>query len=114
MIIPTLIIAIILFSIEFSIYPDTPPYLSIVGFFLLIGSGSYIYFTNMVKLKKEQVAKEALKGYAAYMVPTILISVILFVFVDPPKSPYLLVYGLAAFLIAYSAVYLLVMKLIQK
>jgi hypothetical protein len=111
-IIPTLIVAFILFVVEFDINPETPPYISIVGFFLLIGSGSYIYFTNMAKLKENQDSKEALKGYGLYMIPTITISIFLFIFVDPPQPPFLLVYGLTAFLIAYTGLYLIVMKII--
>lgn len=109
-IIPTFIIASVLFIMEFTINPENPPYISIIGFFLLVGSGSYIYFSNMAKLKETQLKTEALKGYGLYMIPTVLISVILFVFVDPPSPPFLLVYGLMAFLIAYSVLYLIAMK----
>ena len=109
MIIPTLIIALILFIIEFSIAVE-PPYLSLVGFVFLIGSGGFIYFTNMKKLKEEKDKKEAIKGYLVFMVPTIVISTILFTLVDPPKPPYLLVYGLVVYLIAYTGIYFLAMK----
>lgn len=104
MIIPTLIIATILFIMEFSIAAEAP-YISLVGFALLIGSGSYIYFTNT---KKEQ--KEGIKGYLLYMGPTIIISAILFVFVSPPQPPYLLVIGLVVFLIAYTGVYFMALR----
>ncbi|MHA1147864.1 MAG: hypothetical protein ACTSR8_06425 [Promethearchaeota archaeon] len=73
MIIPTLIIAIILFSIEFTMAPE-PPYISLLGFGLLIGSGTFIYFTNMKKLKETKEEKEAIKAYLLPSSSTLFIT----------------------------------------
>ena len=110
MIIPTLIIAAILFYLEFLINDIAPSIITFVGFGVLIGSGSFIYFSNVKKAREEKDFKEASKGYLLYMVPTIIISALLFMFIDPPHPPYLLVYGLAIFLIAFTGVYFLAIK----
>ncbi len=113
MIIPTLIIATILFYFEFNL-AENPPYLSLAGFVLLIGSGTFIYFTNMKKLRETKDKKKALFGYMLYMLPTIIISAVLFVFISPPAPPYLLVIGLVIYLVAYTCIYFLAMKVDQK
>jgi len=110
MIIPTLIIAAILFYLEFLINDIAPSIITFVGFGVLIGSGSFIYFSNVKKAREEKDFKEASKGYLLYMVPTIIISALLFLFIDRPHPPYLLVYGLAIFLIAFTGVYFLAIK----
>ncbi|TFG19071.1 MAG: hypothetical protein EU533_07120 [Promethearchaeota archaeon] len=109
MIIPTLIIATILFYFEFTLAAD-PPFISLVGFALLIGSGAFIYFTNTKKLKETKDKKDAIKGYLLYMLPTIIISVLLFILISPPAPPYLLPIGLVVFLVAYTGVYFLAVK----
>ena len=110
MIIPTLAIAAILFYLEYAINNVAPSIITAIGFCLLIGSGGFIYFTNMRDAREEKDSKKALKGYLLYMVPTVIISTVLFLFIDPPNPPYLMVYGLAAFLIAYTGVYFLALK----
>lgn len=109
MIIPTLIIAAILFVLEFMLASE-PPYISLVGFGLLVGSGAFIYFTNTSKLRETKKKADGIKGYLLYMIPTVIISSVLFVFISPPAPPYLLVIGLIVFLIAYTGVYFLAVK----
>lgn len=112
LIIPTLIIASILFIIEFSADAE-PPFITLIGFGLLIGSGSFIYFSNMAKFMEGRIMKEALVGYLLFMVPTIIISAVMFAFIDPPTPPYLLVIGLIIFLVGYTGVYFLAVRQIN-
>ena len=106
--IPTIIIAIILFVIEFSIAPE-PPIISTLGFVILLAIGAFTYFSGTTKAREEKDTKESLKGYLIFMVPTAIVSTILFIVV-PPTPPYLLVYGLIALLTAYSIFYFIAVK----
>ncbi len=113
MLIPSLIIATIIFIIEFMLAPHDPPYVSLVGFGILIAFGTFIYFKNTTKVKETKEKKEALKGYLLYVIPSIVISVILFL-IFPPSPPYLLVYGLIIFLVAYTVVFYLAIKAVKE
>jgi len=106
--IPTIIIAIILFYIEFTLAPE-PPIVSTLGFILLLAIGGSTYFSGTKKAKEEQNTKKAMRGYLIFMIPTVLVSTILFI-VIPPTPPYLLVYGLFILLLAYSIVYFIAIK----
>ncbi len=109
----TVIVAIILFYFEFT-FAGSLSVLTLIGFVLLIGSGTFIYFTNMKKLRETKDKKKAIFGYLLYILPTIVISALLFAFLAPPTAPYLLVIGLLIYLVAYSCIYFLAMKAEQK
>ena len=106
--IPTIIIAIILFAVEFTIAPE-PPIISTLGFVLLLAIGGSTYFSGTKKAKETQDTKECMKGYLIFMVPTAVVSTILFIVV-PPSPPFLLVYGLVVLLTAYSIFYFIAIK----
>jgi len=106
--IPTIIIAIILFAIEFTLAPE-PPIISTLGFVMLLAIGGSTYFSGTKKAKETQDTKECMKGYLIFMVPTAVVSTILFI-VLPPSPPYLLVYGLVVLLTAYSVFYFIAIK----
>jgi len=106
--VPTIIIAIILFAIEFTIAPE-PPIISTLGFVLLLAIGGFTYFSGTKKAKETQNTKECISGYLIFIVPTAVVSTILFIVV-PPSPPYLLVYGLVVLLTAYSIFYVIAIK----
>lgn len=109
MIIPVSIIASVLFVFEFSI-AEEPPYLSLLGFFILIGAGIIVYFSSTSKVFEEKEKSAGIRGYFGYLIPNIVISTLLFTFVSPPEPPYLLVFGLIAYLIAYTVVFFMAVR----
>lgn len=109
MIIPVGIISVILFILEFYIVEEIP-YLALAGFILLIGTGSFTYFSSTKKVLEEKNKSEGTKGYFTYMIPNIAISTLLFTLVSPPEPPYLLVFGLIAYLIAFTAVFFMAVR----
>lgn len=109
MIIPVGIISVILFILEFYIVEEIP-YLALAGFILLIGTGSFTYFSSTKKVLEEKDKSEGTKGYFTYMIPNITISTLLFTLVSPPEPPYLLVFGLIAYLIAFTAVFFMAVR----
>jgi len=110
LIIPTVIIAIILFTAETSITGELP-IISLIGFIILLAIGGFTYFGGTKKAQEEKNIKAPLKSFLIFMLPTVVVSTLLFLLVDPPKPPYLLVYGLAVLLIAYSVIYFWAVKI---
>lgn len=108
--IPTVIIAIVLFILE-SILTGMLPIISLIGFIVLLAIGGFSYFSGTKKAQQEKNLKEPLKSFLIFMAPTIVVSTLLFLLVDPPDPPYLLVYGLVVLLIAYSAIFFWAIKI---
>ena len=109
MIIPVGIISIILFILEFYIVEEIP-YLALAGFALLIGTGSFTYFSSTKKVLEENNKKPGIRGFFIYMIPNIIISTLLFTLVSPPEPPFLLVFGLIAYCVAFTAVFFMAVK----
>ena len=108
--IPTIIIAAVLFILE-TIITGALPIISLIGFAVLLAIGGFTYFSGTKKAQEEKKINGSLKSFLIFMAPTVVVSTILFLFVDPPDPPYLLVYGLAVLLIAYSAIFFWAVKI---
>ena len=108
--IPTIIIAAILFSVETTI-SGALPIISLIGFIVLLAIGGFTYFSGTKKAQEEKNIKEPTKSFLIFMAPTVVVSSLMFLLVDPPDPPYLLVYGLIVLLFAYSVIFFLAVKL---
>ena len=108
--IPTIIIATVLFILETSI-TGALPIISLIGFGALLVIGGFTYFSGTKKAQEEKNVNGSVKSYLIFMAPTIVVSTLLFLFVDPPDPPFLLVYGLIVLLSAYSVIFFWAVKI---